>query len=380
MEQYIENTVQDIHASDLEMCMVIAGAGNQAVDWLLNVPGASNTILDVSIPYSEHAMADLLSYLPESIVSTESACAMAVRSFVSANKYSETSKNIIGVGCTATIATNREKRGDHRVVIGVCTPNKLCTFTLVLNKGMRDRIEEDFVVSSLLLNVVSIYAGINFSLEKVLLEHEAVDYQEITLNKCLNMVESGHIPYVILDSALSTEYTLPHEDSCAIFPGSFNPLHDGHKEMSSVLEDKFGLDSLYETSIVNVDKPPLGYDEILERVSQFKNSEKLVITNQATFVGKAAKLGGYRFLVGWDTAKRILDPKYYLDAQDMCKKLAHMLANGNTFYVAGRLNQGKFNGINDLIIPSGLEGLFIGISENLFRSDISSTEIRENRQ
>ena len=145
------------------------------------------------------------------------------------------------------------------------------------------------------------------------------------------------------------------------------------------MEKEFDLQALYETSILNVDKPPLSYDEIVKRVTQFEDEERLLITNQATFAGKAKKLGGYKFLVGWDTAKRVLDPKYSSSDGAMWKELSEMLANNNQFYVAGRLDKGKFNCIDDLKIPASLKQLFVGISEDLFRSDISSTEIRESK-
>ena len=95
MDKYIEKVIQDIHTSDIKMSMAVAGAGNQVMNWLLNVPGASNTILDISVPYSEKAMSDFLGYMPESIVSQEAASAMAVRSFINANKYNDSSSCLL---------------------------------------------------------------------------------------------------------------------------------------------------------------------------------------------------------------------------------------------------------------------------------------------
>tara|TARA_A100001037_G_scaffold167377_1_gene150465 strand:+ start:7300 stop:8439 length:1140 start_codon:yes stop_codon:yes gene_type:complete len=378
MEPYIEKIVNEIHCSKLKICLVVAGAGNQAVSWLLNVPGASNTILDISIPYSENAMSEILDGLPESIVSQTAACSMAVRSFINAKRYCETETEVLGISCTATIATNREKRGDHRVVIGVCSQNKLRTYSLILTKGARNREQEDLVVSTLLLHVIAQYSGTEFDLDNMLMNEEIVELHDISAFQCLNMVRDGDIPFVLLGPDQTMNFSLPPIESSVIFPGSFNPLHAGHKALKKVMGNEFGLSTVYETSIVNVDKPPLAIDDIMSKVSQFEFSEKLLITNQATFVGKAKHLKKYRFLVGWDTAKRIIDPKYYSDERDMLKKLGTMLGNGNRFYVAGRLDDGVFKGIQDLDLPEGLSDLFVGIPEELFRADISSTEIRQN--
>ena len=41
----------------------------QAVAWLLSVPGASRTVLDVQVPYSRASLTELLGYSPQSYAS-----------------------------------------------------------------------------------------------------------------------------------------------------------------------------------------------------------------------------------------------------------------------------------------------------------------------
>ena len=41
----------------------------QAVAWLLSVPGASRTVLDMRIPYSRNSLNDVLGKSPESYAS-----------------------------------------------------------------------------------------------------------------------------------------------------------------------------------------------------------------------------------------------------------------------------------------------------------------------
>lgn len=49
----------------------------QAVGWLLAVPGASRTVLDMRIPYSRASMADMLGAVPQSYTSAGAVAAAA---------------------------------------------------------------------------------------------------------------------------------------------------------------------------------------------------------------------------------------------------------------------------------------------------------------
>src|SRR5205085_91262 len=54
----------------------------------------------------------------------------------------------------------------------------------------------------------------------------------------------------------------------AVFPGSFHPLHHGHRQMVEFAERKLGAAVDYELSIVNVDKPSLDFEEMTDRAAQ----------------------------------------------------------------------------------------------------------------
>ena len=133
----------------------------------------------------------------------------------------------------------------------------------------------------------------------------------------------------------------------------------------------------YELSVTNVDKPDLEESELLKRMSQFEYDETVVLTRAETFFKKARMFPGRIFVVGWDTAIRLVAPRYYGgDTSEMMVALAEMLATGNRFLVAGRENQGVFKTLADVSIPGGFEGLFVDITEDQFRENISSTQIR----
>ena len=138
-----------------------------------------------------------------------------------------------------------------------------------------------------------------------------------------------------------------------------------------------GCEVGFELSVTNVDKPALEEAEILKRLAQFEADETAVLTRAETFFKKARLFPGRTFVVGWDTAIRLVAPQYYGgDSSAMMVALAEMLAAGTRFLVAGREDSGTFKTLKDVSAPRGFEGLFIDIPEDLFREDISSTQLR----
>jgi hypothetical protein len=60
----------------------------QALGWLLSVPGASGTVLEVVVPYSMASMAQLLGKMPLQFTSKQAAEDMALAAFNRALKLS----------------------------------------------------------------------------------------------------------------------------------------------------------------------------------------------------------------------------------------------------------------------------------------------------
>ena len=59
-EPDLTRLVEQIHASPTKLVMYVTGGGVHAPTWLLSVPGASRTVLDVRVPYSPESLADLV--------------------------------------------------------------------------------------------------------------------------------------------------------------------------------------------------------------------------------------------------------------------------------------------------------------------------------
>ncbi|MBI4219745.1 MAG: hypothetical protein HY682_06335, partial [Chloroflexi bacterium] len=161
------NLVRRIHATPAKGALAVTGGGATALAWLLGQAGASRTIVDAQIPYSAAALDGYVGARAEQHVSADEARRMADRAYWRSLELMARDRpgNLgetpaFGLGCTATIVTDRPKRGDHRVHIAVRTAAAIRTDSLVLSKGARDRTGEETVVSRLLLNAVAAGCGL----------------------------------------------------------------------------------------------------------------------------------------------------------------------------------------------------------------------------
>ena len=152
----------------------------------------------------------------------------------------------------------------------------------------------------------------------------------------------------------------------------------GHTALVETAAALLGRPVAFEVSAVNVDKPPLPPAAVLDRLSQFAGRYPVYAANAPTFNLKARLYPGAVFVVGFDTAARIVEPRYYGDSQaNMLVALDELRQRGNRFLVAGRLDDdGLFHELPELALPAGYEALFEAIPARLFRHDISSTAIR----
>jgi hypothetical protein len=166
-----------------------------------------------------------------------------------------------------------------------------------------------------------------------------------------------------------------HPTPVAVMPGSFNPLHHGHRLLAAVAERRLGSQVHFELSVANVDKPDLGDDELTWRLSQFVDFAPVWVTRAATFAAKADLFPGAVFVLGFDTAARLIDPKYYGREGKRDAALQSLLDRGCRVVVGGRVDAaGVFRVWHDLR-PAYRE-LFDAIPEGEFRADVSSTELR----
>lgn len=359
--------IEAIHAAEGRFVLSVAGGGVTAISDLLAVPGASATVLEATVPYHPQSLSDYLGATPESAASAVTARRLAMRAWMRACSLTGTSENVFGLGATSALATLRHRRGEDRCHIAIQSATTSSEFSLVLS-GHRDRSHQERLVADLILHQIAGTCGIPVELP-------AREMGETPVYR--HYVAPRPWTALLLGEQKSTFDGAPPG---VIFPGAFNPLHHGHQAMIEHAEARLGQRVHLEISIRNVDKPPIDFLEMKDRQSSI-GDHPLIYSDAPTFVEKARLFPGTTFVVGVDTLIRIAEPRYYQGEQPMIEALQEMADLDVGFLVFGRTMEGRFQALDDLTLPTILRDLCQGVDGDVFRQDISSTDLRrEARQ
>lgn len=377
-----QQAIQNLYESPWQIAICLTGGGSRIASDLLTIPGGSGTVLDIAIPYSTDSLTEYLKQRPDQFCSRDTALAMASAAWQKAARFSSAGNQrnfCLGVSCTASLVSSKPKRGDHRIWIATEACSGSRVVSLLLKKNLRSRIEEEAIAADLLLCAINEACALPSLAVPSLHIDETITIELEPLPEPIAELRSGKrsITWSLPDGQLTDACTEPPR---GILSGSFNPLHHGHRLLRSAAQEQLDGPVYFELPLVNADKPPLNSFDIEQRRRQF-NDCPVALTSSPKFVEKARLFPGTTFVIGYDTAARIIEPRFYNDsAEAMRASLEAVGSLGCQFLVAGRQMETSFQSVSDLSIPGDFADLFRGIPEECFREDISSTEIREESE
>ena len=357
-----------IHMAGCPFVLAVTGGGSRSASALLEVPGASASVLEVVVPYARTALEQWLGGSVDAACSQRTACAMAMVAFDRARQLGGANvHSLLGIAATASLATKRAKKGGHRLHIAWQSSARTVVQSCEWVKDRRSRAEEEQLCAELILHTVATACGISAP-PLALPEDVTVQLREKTA------------PHDWTELVLGARDTVLHNGQNGVspkllFPGAFHPLHEGHRSMAAFAEERLGLPVCYEISIANVDKPPLDFLELDDRLQQFKD-KPVLLTRAPVFAGKAALVPGATFIVGADTMSRIGQQRYYASALEQVAAINTLAEHGCRFLVFGRKSDQQFLTLEQLALPDALAAICDQVSESDFRADMSSTQLR----
>lgn len=354
-----------------------AGAGIQASLW--SVPGSSAFLAGAAFPYAAHETERLLGFRPERFCDEDAAVELAIAAYLRAREatLAETSgasdrARAIGVGLTASVASLAQHRGDHRVFVAALSKRGATVWSARLWKGTGE-------VQRTIDGGLADRLGIHAILDAAEIAGESLNTPGVDLSHrelCEGELRAMLYRRPVFGAGGSRRAISPKEAlGLVLFPGSFDPCHDGHVMIADAVEQQFGRRVAYAITADPVHKPGLDAVDLLDRVASIRlrdgGARPIVLTERdPLFVDKARQFPGAGIALGVDALFRMLDPSWGPSVGEM---LETFRALGTRFYVVGRVVGGRWMTMEDVPIPETFRDLFHSAGS---RHDVSSTELR----
>jgi len=375
--------MRELFKQDLTVVMAITGGGAGAIQSITEMGGASAILLEATVPYSKMSSDTYTGVTPVHYCSREQALNLAVSSYTR-GKEQVLDKNCIGLGATARLSTNydgKERKGrTHEIWVATHDDSATRTFHCEF-KHERTRQFEEQMCSEII--------------EEALFDAARIDYTRNILRSedepLIKMVQGslGYGPVYLKNEAIVQRSLgmcpIRHEDHI-VFPGSFNPIHEGHIAMAEAVYKKTHKTIFFEICVRNSDKPLVDYMRLRERIEKIESVLSnnpmyagYIVSNNTLFLDKARATGFKNYMLGMDTFNRLLENKYDalynkdVDKYTLIKKEDLFKQEGMHFWITERIETGQ----NYLITQPELFTLLH--HDEYTDTGISSTHVR-NKQ
>ena len=343
-----------------------AGAGLQQLLW--EIPGSSAYLSGASFPYDQSETEELLGFKPtDSFCSEEMAIDLASAAYMKAYKFG--GKKPIGLGLTASVASEKVHRGDHRYHVCLITDDKSETGHDTLNKGVgqSDRENDGYRIDSdcfLLLrrNIAPDSNGAN-----------PPPTEDATAKARARFF--AH-PYFLPSGQRERTIADARKGRIALMPGAYNPPHEGHHGMAEAYEKLVYAHVVYNVCATPPHKDMLSVQDLLKRAKLLRGKDVLFSQGDPFYLDKARLYPNTPMLLGADAMVRLLDPKWGMEITPMLEEFDSL---NTRFAIAGRTVNGKYTTVLDIIDSLTLDQR--ARFDHLFdeipgKWDVSSTEIR----
>jgi hypothetical protein len=372
-----QQLISALHASGRKAALAITGGGSGAVGELLRVPGGSRLLIEAQVPYDAAALEAFLGFAPAQASSADTAMAMARSVRARAARLVPADTDLVGLGATAALVSDRPRKGEHRFHIACASSGRIAHCTGVMAKGRRDRAAEEDLVARAIVLWLAHACGIAAPSPRSLLDADEHFAETVVATAdTIDQLLAGELDRVTAQPDGQMLLSAPRP--LVLMPGSFNPVHAGHVSLARVAEELRQQPLAFEISVTNVDKPPLAGETVRQRLAQFVWKSPVELTRAPTFVEKSRLFPRTTFVIGADTAERLVAPKYYgADEDRMHVALEEIAGSGGNFLVAVRSDAaGRVRALRDIPVPRRYADIFTEIPEHRFRLDTSSSEIR----
>ncbi len=293
------DTIKNLKDIGATIYISTAGGGAAAITDLCSPPGRSSVILGATFINDTNLFNKYIGVETWSkYASQESARALSIVS----QGVGKNGLKHIGIGIASSLATNNERVGRVNVTnivatgynfeIGYTHTFENETFENEKPDVMEKRTYQEVRISDFLDIIIECVAEIilnGFSkVETIINEYEG--FKGFYIKK---------INQATIES-----------DSINVYPGSFNPIHEGHLTLKKLSEEITGNKTLLEISLVNFEKKRIDLNELSERVKEIGDS--VLVSYDKTFVEKYngliqryPNLKQINFVCGMDTWERI---------------------------------------------------------------------------